>query len=483
MDTSPTQPQAPQLPEQPPRSSLPRWLREFLDARASVAFLAGVLSVFLLCWQQSGQFLTVPHALALKYGAYDWALVRDQGEWWRFFSGIFVARMGLEALIYVFLFIQLGPSLEKALGTPRFVVLYVASGAGAIAFAEVFDPGLRLVGPILPAYALLGAIPGMTFAATRSLRKTAADPNVQSSVFWIVFALVLGMMIPGAFKDYTSVTAAAVLAALLAAGLQWTKTAPKLGLPVTATFLLLVGGLVALAVNGKAFRDGKLTARGIPAGMAPDRPQPLPTQDPSQGTGLINAPNDPEATESLVAEVHARVHPFLERFGPLPTPADYLFGGLQPSPAEEEEAAAHLDYVDRVAMGGNQVEFGAVEPERIRLMLLLGKSHRRQVVAEASDYHDFEGTPESRALYGLALLLNNDLIAAEDMLGGALDAKDFDARWPSARYHYAFVVFRSQGEAAARVQFERFLEVVGRDPDQQPAHLRPLVEQALVELR
>ena len=159
------------------------------------------------------------------------------------------------------------------------------------------------------------------------------------------------MMIPGAFKDYTSVTAAAVLAALLAAGLQWTKTAPKLGLPVTATFLLLVGGLVALAVNGKAFRDGKLTARGIPAGMAPDRPQPLPTQDPS-GSRLVDAPLDPDSTRALAEEAQSRVRPFLERFGPLPTGKHYIYGGIQPSEAEEEEAQAHLSYLEVSGRGG-----------------------------------------------------------------------------------------------------------------------------------
>jgi hypothetical protein len=289
------------------------------------------------------------------------------------------------------------------------------------------------------------------------------------------------MMIPGTFKDYTSVVASAVLAAVLALGLQLTKSAPKVGVPLTAVAVLLVGGLIALASQGRAWRNGKLADRGIPSNMAPAQPRG-PTPTPTQGGGLIDAPLDEDSTTKLVDEVQARVHPFLERFGPLPTPRGYTFGGLEPSEAEVEEAQQHLDYVERVINGANGVEF-QVEADRVRLMLLVGERYRFQLTEVASMHHDFERTPESRCLYGLALMLAGKLVEAEDMLGGALDETGFDERVPEARYHYAFVVFRSQGEEAAKDQFRRFLQVVGDDPATQPAHLRPLVEQALAQLR
>ena len=63
----------------------------------------------------------------------------------------------LKKLIYIFIFVELAPAVERVLGSWRFVLLYLAAGAAGIAVAEVFDPSIRLVGTIVAAFALMGS--------------------------------------------------------------------------------------------------------------------------------------------------------------------------------------------------------------------------------------------------------------------------------------------------------------------------------------
>src|SRR5690606_29274426 len=64
------------------------WLRSFLEARASYAFLAAALVLFVVCMQEANVsfFGLIPEEVARKYGAYHYHAVRDEGEWWRFFT-------------------------------------------------------------------------------------------------------------------------------------------------------------------------------------------------------------------------------------------------------------------------------------------------------------------------------------------------------------------------------------------------------------
>src|SRR5690606_3417692 len=94
-------------------------------------------------------------------------------------------------LIYLLIFAQLGPQLERMLGTGRFCALYLGAGAGGVALAELIDPSTRLqfgVGDtIVAVYAVLGAIPGVVLGMTGSLRATVRSPEARSAVFWVGF--------------------------------------------------------------------------------------------------------------------------------------------------------------------------------------------------------------------------------------------------------------------------------------------------------
>src|SRR5690606_36884005 len=133
----------------------------------------------------------IPEEVARKYGGDHYHDVRDGRQWWRFFSTLFISRMGLDALIYLVIFATLGPQLESLLGTARFAALYLGAGAGGLALAELLDSSTRMqfgVGDtIVAVYAALGAIPGVILGATGSIAATVRSPEARSAGFWVGF--------------------------------------------------------------------------------------------------------------------------------------------------------------------------------------------------------------------------------------------------------------------------------------------------------
>jgi membrane associated rhomboid family serine protease len=76
--------------------------------------------------------LTNPTALH-RLGALDLSSVRDQGEFWRLLSALFLHYNVLHLIFNLFALYVVGPPLEKIIGSFRFAAAYLISGIGSTA--------------------------------------------------------------------------------------------------------------------------------------------------------------------------------------------------------------------------------------------------------------------------------------------------------------------------------------------------------------
>lgn len=456
-------------------------ISSLLGARATMGFLAASGLLFYLSWKQLGGLGDFSGTEAYQRWIYDWAAVRDQNEWWRYFTTLYVSRHPIDALIYGYLFLQMAPTAERSLGTVRFALLYLLAGAGGVGLAEVFAPGYRAVGTITAAYALLGSFPGLVLGATGSLRKAIGHPSTTSAGFWLLLAVVVDRMVPGA-ADAWSRVGAVLLGMLLGAGFMFTRVGRPIGWPIAALGALVALGLVGLSWKGVAWRDGGFTSRGTPV-SGPELPSLRPPPNP-QPLGT------PEKAESEVERARAQVAPFLFKFGPLPTGMTPPDDPLELSPEEIEQATNHLVALDKLAKGTNLVGL-ELDPERVKLMILLGQ--RQLAVKVAQDYLDAlpRATPplaaaEARALAGAALISlggPRGLEKARDLLEGALlNNEGFGQKVPEAIYLVGWIYLKQGDRVTALTWLQKFLTFVDSKLDGQPPWRRPMVEHARAEL-
>jgi rhomboid protease GluP len=459
----------PSSPGPPPAgagSPPPAWQPEgapegggFLDTlkegRVSYAFIAAAAIIFYL--SVAGDFSLrqgVSQELAEKYGAFSYRLVRDQGEWWRYITTLFVSRYGLDLVIFAFIFIQAGPRIERALGSLRFAILYLFAGAGGVALAEVIDPGAHqgqgMGDTIVACYAAWGALPGVVLGMTRSLRKTLQSAEAQSAALSIAFWTFLRYYMTGNLE--WSVLGAAILGMLLAAGLTISRGDARTGALATAAPLLVIALLIGLAASGKRWLDGRLTDRGVPARRGLPGPQ-----DPTSTERPASVLDSPESSNKEA--LRAKVGPFLRKFGPLPSNEGTTID-------DKEQARTLLAEVDKVANGTNAV-LGELDPERIKLNILLYNTHAASRLAR--DYMKL-APPASRAyaraLAGLTAFQLGKPEDAETHLETAVRDEAFVLEMPEALYHYARVLEEQHGIDVAHSHYERYARMVsdGRHP-------------------
>jgi membrane associated rhomboid family serine protease len=111
------------------------------------------------------------------------------GEWYRIVTGGFLHAGGLHLAFNMFALYVLGTLLEPAIGTPRFLAIYLAALLGGSAGAILVDPAATTVGAS-------GAIFGL-FAATFLIARARGLQDISSQIgFWLVINLALTVSIP-----------------------------------------------------------------------------------------------------------------------------------------------------------------------------------------------------------------------------------------------------------------------------------------------
>jgi rhomboid protease GluP len=137
----------------PDRETL-RFARAVLDRpyKFTIALIVANLFVFLLMWQSSGltshALLEFPDQVLLAYGAKLNILIRENHEWWRFITPMFVHVNLPHLLVNMYSLWMVGPYVEKLYGSAKFVVFWVVTGiAGVIASYLTVRPDAA-IGPV-----------------------------------------------------------------------------------------------------------------------------------------------------------------------------------------------------------------------------------------------------------------------------------------------------------------------------------------------
>jgi membrane associated rhomboid family serine protease len=470
----PAKPAAPSPQEAPPSKAPPQGMPEeeegliqaMLRSRATLAFVASTLAIFILCLKKAGYAITLqslllplPEEVTKSMGGYSYAAVRDQGEWWRLITTMFVPRSGFDCLIYLHIFFQLGPSLEKALGTWRFMLLYLCGGAAGVAVGELVDPSLTAMtggGTIGAVYAALGGIPGVVLGFTGSLGKTLRDSSARGAIFWIAFWSIFRYLQLGGRVEPVTI-GSAVFGLLLGASLALSRRNLAGGLMALAGVLAVGGATVGAVAQGKRWQDGRLVDRGRPA--RGDRPV-----SPTSELGPPSATEPPlgttEQASDAANEALGPVNAFLDQFGPLPVADEGV------TMRQREDAREHLAALEKVANGPNLV-LGELDPARVRLHLIM---MNYQKAAQVADEHwrmfaTADQKPRSRALLAVALAHRGDLDGAHGHLQELVESTPgLPELMPEAVFHYARVLSKLQDDVTAAAKFEHYLRLVENAP-------------------
>ena len=135
-----------------------RFARAVLDRpyKFTIALLIANLFVFILMWQSSGMTFSVvnffPYEVLVAYGAKVNYLIREEHQWWRFVTPMFIHVNLLHLMVNMYSLWVVGPYVEKLYGSAKFVFLWIVTGVvGVVAsYLTVVSPDAQL-GP-LPAF-------------------------------------------------------------------------------------------------------------------------------------------------------------------------------------------------------------------------------------------------------------------------------------------------------------------------------------------
>jgi len=140
-------------PASPPRRAYDRDAMRFARAVLNrsylftILFLVANFFVFLLMWQSSGMksgaLWVFPPEVLKAYGAKLNFLIRQDHQWWRFVTPVFIHVNLLHLLVNMYSLWMIGPYVEKLYGSAKFVVFWVVTGvAGVVASYLTVRPEL-----------------------------------------------------------------------------------------------------------------------------------------------------------------------------------------------------------------------------------------------------------------------------------------------------------------------------------------------------
>jgi rhomboid protease GluP len=274
---------------------------------ATVALALVILTVFGLQALWGGTDL--PPLLA-RMGSLVPARVRD-GEWWRLFSCTFLHGGVLHAGLNVLVLWMLGRSLERFIGSTRFVLIYFTAGLAGSLSSSLFVSS-QSVGASGAIWGLLGAEAALAFYPRPLL------PPSLIGVARRTAAANLGLNLLNSFNPHVDLAAhvggglmgATVLALLATAGRISSngRAAPPIGWRLRAPAALLsccfLGGLVVAIVTGRPWRVNdapeleRVTLPGSPWSVeVPSERSARPERDGGHATEFGNLAYDPSVVD------------------------------------------------------------------------------------------------------------------------------------------------------------------------------------------
>ena len=162
-------------------------------------------------------------------------ILTEGGEWWRVVTSGFLHYGPIHLALNMFALYVLGQVLEPAIGTARFVAVYLVSllagslGALLLTGHEAFTVGAS------------GAVYGLFVATMIIARRRGFDQVVQQLGFWLVLNLVFTFSVPGiSIGGHLGGMAGGALGALLVAAAE-RRISRRSTLPVELGALAVVG--------------------------------------------------------------------------------------------------------------------------------------------------------------------------------------------------------------------------------------------------
>lgn len=116
----------------------------------TIALLVANIFIFILMWQSSGMNFSVlnffPYDVLVAYGAKVNYLVREQHQWWRLITPMFIHINLLHLMVNMYSLWVVGPYVEKLYGSAKFVVFWIVTGIASIvaSYFTVLPPGRQV---------------------------------------------------------------------------------------------------------------------------------------------------------------------------------------------------------------------------------------------------------------------------------------------------------------------------------------------------
>src|SRR5918992_4605780 len=155
------------------------------------ALIGGNVGIYLLQLAQ-GAPLNGTAGSIFENGALYGPLVAG-GDWWRLLTAAFLHYGPIHLAMNMLVLWWFGPTLEEALGSPRFLLLYAASGLAGSAGALLLSPNAVTVGASGAIYGLFGAILVLERQGTYVFGGS------------VIPLLILNFALTFAFREYISV--------------------------------------------------------------------------------------------------------------------------------------------------------------------------------------------------------------------------------------------------------------------------------------
>ncbi|MGI9020633.1 MAG: rhomboid family intramembrane serine protease [Solirubrobacterales bacterium] len=161
------------------------------------------------------------------------------GEWWRIVTSGFLHAGPLHLLLNMFALYILGSMLEPAVGTARFVAIYVVSMLAGACGALILDPNELTVGAS-------GAVFGLMSAAFVMARRRGMEDLASQIGLYVVINLVFTFSVPNiSVGGHVGGLVGGALAALLIAWFERSRIQNRLPIEIG-----LMAGLAVIAVVG-----------------------------------------------------------------------------------------------------------------------------------------------------------------------------------------------------------------------------------------
>jgi membrane associated rhomboid family serine protease len=152
--------------------------------------------VFLLEWLAGGMgsFSADPRVIR-AFGAKDNQLIRDQHEYWRLVTSIFLHIGFLHFLLNNYALWIIGQEIERLYGSARFVILYLLTGITGALASYVFNPSVESAGASGAIFGLFGVMATFAFRYRKELPERLARDIRRRILPVIAINLIFGFSV------------------------------------------------------------------------------------------------------------------------------------------------------------------------------------------------------------------------------------------------------------------------------------------------